>query len=270
MKKRSKIGLLLVLLSICGITAIAINYSSRRSQFNCVKEEYLLSKGFEQTKILIDNYFFEHGWYPETLKQVDTIFNHEIRINDWNAIRKNPNRFMIDPFSGTYYRYIPRYDTGIEMPVGYYLLSAGIDSQFDSEEKFDQAKIYDSVRFDYLSSFFGKKDLLFSQGSINDWHGAGANIDVSLEWLASRFDPSGKIPLPRSVRFNGIVKKVDRKSVLVKDTRSGVLGICYYAPQVTIPGFSLGDTLEIRGIYNKAIIEADTTFVFLNCVPLKE
>lgn len=258
------------ILSIIGTVLLAFvallfyDYRSKKEKFDKLKKEYEFSVSFQQTIFLINNYFFEHGWFPDSLQQVDTIFNREILIKNLDDYRETRYWFLIDPFSGKFYHYIPVINEKYKKPEGYYLLSAGIDSKIDNKVLRSSLKLYDSASFNYLDFYFGKKDLLVREGSIKNWISEPFGMEITLRWFLKQYDPSGK-RMPRNVRFTGKVESVDGRAFLLKDTQSNLKATCYLAIDSDDQLVS-GDTIQVNGIYKKTTFEPDTVFTFLNCI----
>ena len=245
------------------------DYREKKEKFYSLKREYDFSLSFEQAQSQINNFFFEHGWFPDSLQQADTIFNFKGRWNDFEEYRETPYRFIVDPFTYKFYHYIPVINKKHNKPEGYYLLSAGIDSKIDSKNNKESLKLYDSAYFNYLDYYFGKKDLLVSEGSIDNWIESSGR-EFSLKDMMRKYDPSGRRILPRNVKFYGIVDSVSTDHFLVKDTQSTLRGVCYLAPSVGELAVVAGDIVQVKGLYNKITFEADTAFTFLNCVILEK
>lgn len=256
----------LVLLAI--ITLFFFDYRSKKAKFEMLKREYELSVSFEQTVGLISSYFLEHGWFPDSLQQLDTIFNHEIHIKNLEDIRETRYRFFVDPFSGKFYHYIPVINEKYNKPDGYCLLSAGIDTKINNKENEGKLKLYDAVSFNYFDYYFGKKDLLVRQGSIVDWISSDG-FDLTFNDLVERYNPDRRrdAALHGLIKFYGVVDSVNTDHFIVKDRQKK--GICYLAPFVDGLAITSGDTVQVKGIYNKVSLEPDTTFTFLNCVILE-
>lgn len=260
------IGILLVF-----ITIIFFANRAKKQRYEILKKEYELSLSFEQIPGLINTYFFDHGWFPDSLQQADTLFNRIIVGESIENIRETPYRFLVDPFSGNFFYYIPVMNKKYKRPEGYYLLSAGIDSKINNKNLDKGAlKLYDSASFSYKDWYFGDKDLLVSEGSIEDWLSESSGMDVSMRWLSKRYDSTGRRMLPRIVKFYGSVNSVGTDHFLVKENQSDLRGICYLAPSVGQLAISTGDTIHVKGIYNKISFDPDTVFTFLNCIILEK
>ncbi|HRJ28232.1 MAG TPA: hypothetical protein PLV21_10440 [Cyclobacteriaceae bacterium] len=260
MKRIISISVVLILF----IAWLLLDYSLKKEKFKKLKDEYELSVDFGQTVGLINNYFFEHGWFPDSLKQVDTIFNREVLIKDLDDVKETRYWFLIDPFSGKFYHYIPVMNEKYKKPEGYYLISAGIDSKVDNNITRGTLKLYDSVSFNYWDAYFGKKDLLVKEGLIRDWIREPFGMEVTLKWFSMQYDPTGK-RMPRNVRFNGVVENINDRHFLLRDTQSNLKAICYLFIDSNDQLVS-GDTIQVNGIYNKATFNPDTIFTFLNCI----
>lgn len=267
MKKTFLLGV--VILAI--VALLFFDYRSKKEEFDRLKKEYEFSASFEQTVGLINNYFFEHGWFPDSLQQVDTIFNREVYIKNLDEVIETRYWFLIDPFSGKFYHYIPVMNEKYNKPGGYYLLSTGVDSKINNKGLNEGSlKLYDSASFNYLDFYFGQKDLLVREGSIEDWISEPFGMEVSMKWLAKRYDPTGKRALPRSVRFYGVIEDMNANHLLLKDIQSNLKAVCYLAPSVGEISTVSGDTVQVNGIYSKVSLGPDTTFNFLNCVLIKK
>ena len=263
-----KVISVIFLLIISGVL-IFFDYASKKSGFNVLKKEYELSLGFEQTQLLISIYFYEHGWYPDSLQQIDSIFKNKNLNANLENIRETRYRFFVDPFSGEFYHYLPVLNTKYGKPDGYYLLSAGIDGKIDNAT-FDSVKLklYDSLSFNYFNCYLGKKDVLVEKESIKDWIFGPPGLKFSLRRLMRSYDPEGKRKLPRIIEFNGIVKNIFSDHFTVKDSVSKIYADCYLAPFDTkLP--TPGDLITVKGIFNKVQIKPDTMLTFLNCLVLE-
>jgi hypothetical protein len=265
MKKTFLIGLVILVI----ITLLFFDYRSKKDKFEVLKKEYELSIGFEQTVGLISSYFLEHGWFPDSLQQLDTIFNHEIHVKNFEDIRETRHRFFVDPFSGKFYHYIPAINEKYGKPEGYYLLSAGIDSKINNKENKGTLKLHDSVSFSYFDYYFGKKDLLVDQRSIEDWISSDG-FDLTFDDLAENYnlDHRRHAALHGLIEFYGVVDSVNTDHFTVIDRQKK--GVCYLAPSVDKLAITSGDTVQVKGIYNRVSVDPDTTFTFLNCVILEK
>lgn len=262
---------IVIALLLVFVVLIFFDFSSKRNKFDALKGEYGLSVNFEQIPGQINKYFFEHGWFPDSLEQIDTILSRKIVKGDIEDFIETPYRFYIDPFSDEFYYYLPVMNEKYGKPEGYYLLSAGIDSKINNR-KLDKGalKLYDSASFSYLDWYFGDKDLLVSEGSIEDWLSESSGMEVSMRWLAKRYDSTGRRMLPRSVKFYGTVDSVGTDRFLVKEDQSDLRGVCYIAPSVDQLAIVEGNIVQVKGIYNKIIFQPDTVFTFLNCIILEK
>jgi len=263
MKKVIFTGIVLLILFVL----VFYDYRSKKEIFSVKQKEFYQTLGWMDILTgKISQYFFEHGWFPDSLQQVDTIFYHNPTEYD---LTETEYKFFIDPFSGNYFYYLSIKEK-YGRPDSFYLLSTGIDSKINNKELNNGVlKLYDSTSFNYLDFYFGKKDLLVSQGSIEDWLSETSGMETSMKWLARRYDPSGKRMLPASVKFNGVVDSVTEDYFSLRDTQSSVKGVCYLAPSVGQLAITSGDTILVKGIYNKINFEPDTTFTFLNCIILE-
>lgn len=261
-------SLLATIISFLFIVVIVyLDYSHKRTEFEALKKEFELSSSFEQPKVQIDNYFFKYGWYPDSLTQADTMFNFQRHWNSLDDYRDSPYRFFVDPFTRKSYYYIPLMNSKTQKAEGYFLLSAGIDSKINNSHYDSQLKLYDSVYFDYFDLYFGKKDILVSKESIEDWIKASGR-EFSLKDLIERYDPSEKRVLPRNITFYGIVNEATGNSLSITDVDSNIKAVCHLASSHNGPRVIIGDTIRIKGIYSRVNFNTDTTFVVLNCVIL--
>lgn len=123
-------------------------------------------------RYLLDDYYFEHGQYPVSLNEIDSIYFKSSKQN-LNISRK---RALIDPFSkkGEYYYYQPVYDRNTRLREKYIALSRGIDGKINNvfnDTLFldDSVHIMDylngkfhgapgDVKFHFGDKYFGKKD----------------------------------------------------------------------------------------------------------------
>lgn len=263
MKKVIVIGITLLILFGLGF----FDYRSKKEKFSIKQKEFEQTLGWiDLLTGRINRYFFEHGWFPDSLQQVDTIFYHNPGEYD---LTETEYKFFVDPFSGNLFYYLPVKEK-YGRPDRFYLLSAGIDSKIDNKELGKGTlKLYDSVSFDYLDFYFGKKDLLVNEGSIENWLSESSGMETSMKWLSTAYDPNGRKMFHASVKFYGVVDSVGTESFLIKDIQSNVKGTCYLAPSVGELAIASGDTVKVKGIYNKIVFEPDTTFTFLNCIILE-
>lgn len=249
---------------------IFLDNTSKKKKFYHIKKEYELSLAFEQTQQLINIYFFEHGWYPDSLQQIDSIFKHKSLNANLENVNETRYRFFVDPFSGKFYHYLPTLNTRYRKPDGYYLLSAGIDGNIDNAE-FDsiKLKLYNSLSFSYFDFYLGKKDVLVKKESIKDWVERQHGLKFSLSRLARNYDPEGKRKPPRFVEFNGVVGNVFSNHFTVEDSLSRITADCYLAPFDNIKQPTLGKVITVKGILNKIQFEPDTILTFSNCSMLE-
>jgi hypothetical protein len=258
-----KLIIIILVLTICVL--MFLDYNSKKKEFYLLKKEYELSLGFEQVQQLITIYFFEHGWYPDSLQQIDSIFKHKKFKANLESIRETQYRFFVDPFSGEFYHYLPILNTKYGKPDQYYLLSAGIDGSINNEElSSGELKLYDSLFFNYLDHYFGKKDLLIKEESIKTWIEGQRGFKFSFSRLIKNYDPEGRRKLPRIIEFNGIVQNVFADHFTISDSLK-ITADCYLAPLEGIKKPNQGDTVRLKGIFNKIQYKPDTLVTFLNC-----
>lgn len=265
MKKILSISLVLLVIA----TLFFFDYHSKKVKFEVIKTEYDLSVSFEQTAGLISNYFLEHGWFPDSLQQLDTIFSRKFLIKNLEDIRETRYRFFVDPFSGKFYHYAPVINEKYSKPDGYYLLSAGIDAKINNKILNEgKLRLYDSAFFNYFDYYFGEKDLLVRQGSIDDWISSDG-FYLTFDDLVESYNPDHRrdASLHGLIEFYGVVDSVNADHFIVRNSQKS--GICYLAPSASSQAIVSGDSVRAKGIYNKISFEPDTSFTFLNCIVLE-
>jgi hypothetical protein len=256
-----------ILLIIC---FIFFDYYSKKEAF-LVKRNELVNREMEFGVVSskINGYFFENGWFPDSLGQADTLF---ARTSTEYNLKGTLNGFCIDPFSDKFYHYIPIVNKRYGRPEGYYLLSAGIDSKIDNDGSEDgKLKLYDSLYFNYLDVYFGRKDLLVKEETIVDWINSPA-WEMSLREILKGYNPDRRRDIAHHmlIDFDAVVDSVYTDRFTVKDPQGKIKADCHLAPFPNQKEVVPGEQVKIRGIYNKITFEPDTVLNFLNCVVLEK
>ena len=255
-----------ILIPILIVTVFLLDFSRKRRSFHQKKTELEATLGFSQVETMINTYFFNSGWFPDSLQQVDTIFNQKITVRSGDAIIETRYRFLIDPFSGCYFKYIPIYNER-KKAEGFFLLSAGIDGSFNNTSGDNPPQLYDSLTFNYYDLYFGVKDIVISKGTIGEFLSHKGFI-LSLDGLVRRYPPSGRRKPPRFIEFAGTIEGIYSDHLVVREQSGGILANCYLAPSDSAKFPTDGMSVCLRGIFNRITIEPDTVVTFLNCMVL--
>ena len=260
--KRSFIILIPVLL----LSIFILDYSAKRRDFNRKKTELEASVGFDQVETMINTYFFDHGWYPDSLQEVDSVFSQISLPASVDSLIETSYRFLIDPFSGRFFKYIPTYN-GHTKADGFYLISAGIDSSYNNTSSDKTLKLYDSLSFSYYDLYLGAKDILISKRTIEEYT-SHKGFNLSLEALARRYPLAGRKRPPRFVEFSGEITAVYSDHFRVVGQSRSLFAKCHLARSSISKFPAVGSQICVRGIFKKIETTPDTMITFLNCIIL--
>jgi len=257
----------MILFMISLFTALVlVDYESRKSEFEIARADFKRSMEWRDLMIgEISEYFFAVGWYPDSLNQTgvmgDSIFINSTKSNGEFDIH-------LDPFSMQSYLYIPVVGVRSKKPEGYYLLSAGIDKSFNNGQFNSDLSLYDSLKFSYWDSIFGKKDILVAKQNIDDWI-SSEGVELSLKSIMHGFTNHQTNMAPRNIRFQGRVLSADLDSHQLTLTDIEDINIkaeCYFAPSVNKLEVEVGELVQIHGIYAGASLSDNSILKFNNCI----
>lgn len=142
-----------------------LDYNKRKRSFDVAVAELELSLSFEEVPMLLQQYYKRHGVYPDSLGQCDTLFTSGLNWATIEDYRETPYRFLVDPFSHKYFGYIPIKDSARGTNQSFFLLSSGIDGRLDNDKSdIERLDLYDSIKFNYLDCYFGRRDILVGSG----------------------------------------------------------------------------------------------------------
>ena len=89
-------------ISIALIILVGLDYWRKKQEFEKLKNEYQLSQNFASTQQIINRYFYENGWYPSSLEELDTLFSIKLEKTTLSDLHNKPLRFFI--FSSIHFR----------------------------------------------------------------------------------------------------------------------------------------------------------------------